>query len=42
MAVVRRADLVICDEQWATSRVANRMYSHIKFLLGQHMSRTGG
>jgi len=31
MAVVKRVDLVICGEQWATSRVANRTYSHIKF-----------
>jgi len=24
MAVVRRVDLIICGEQWATSRVADR------------------
>jgi len=35
MAVVRLVDLVICGEQWATSRVADRTYSHIKFHSGQ-------
>jgi len=35
MVVVRQVDLVICGEQWATSRVADRTYSHIKFHLGQ-------
>jgi len=35
MAVVRRVDLVICSEQWATSRVADHTYSHIKFHSGQ-------
>jgi len=29
ICVVRRVDLVICGEQWATSRVADRTYSHI-------------
>jgi len=35
MAVVRRVDLVICSEQWASSRVANRTYSHIKLYSSQ-------
>jgi len=35
MAVVRHVDLVICGEQWASSRVANRTYSHIKLHSGQ-------
>jgi len=35
MVVVRRVDLVICGEQWATSRVADRTYTHIKFHSGQ-------
>jgi len=35
MAVVRHVDLVLCSEQWATSRVADRTYSHIKFHSGQ-------
>ena len=37
-AVVRRVDLVICGEQWATSRVADHTYSdysHIKLHSGQ-------
>jgi len=34
-AVLRCVDLVICSEQWATSRVADRTYSHMKFYLGQ-------
>ena len=29
MAVVRRVDLAICGEQWATSRAADLTYSHI-------------
>jgi len=35
MAVMRRVDLVTRGEQWATSRVADRTYSHIKFYSGQ-------
>jgi len=44
MAVVRRADLVICGEQWATSRAADRTYSHIMFHSGgwDSSSHTGG
>jgi len=44
MAVVRRVDLVICGEQWATSRAADRTYSHIKFHSGGRASssRMGG
>jgi len=38
MAVVRHADLVICGEQWATSWVVERTYSHIKFHSGQRMT----
>jgi len=35
MAVVRRVNLVIYGKQWATSRVADRTYGHIKFHSGQ-------
>ena len=44
MAVVRRVDLVICGEQWATSRAADRTYSHIMFHSGSWASSscTGG
>jgi len=35
LAVVRCLDLVICGEQWASSRVADCTYSHIKFHSGQ-------
>jgi len=35
MAVVRRVDFVICSKQWASSRVADCTYSHVKFHSGQ-------
>ena len=34
-AIVRCVDLVICSEQWVTSRVADRTYSRMKFHLDQ-------